>query len=109
VADLSISVGLISGQMCMASSRVYVSEEIAEKFIAKYKEVFAVALKTAIRRSQTQCVVLRYIEMSKKSGEMILGDRAPPEYASDHFIPQTIFLDTPEDTQIMNDEYSALS
>ena len=115
VADLSTSVGLMSGQMCIASSRVYVHEEIAEKFIAKYRDMFAVALKTGdptkpetMRGPQADEIqyknVLKYIEMGKKSGKMILGDQAPPEYASGHFVPQTIFLETPEDAQIMKEE-----
>lgn len=39
VPELAMSIILFSGQVCMASSRVYVQENIRDRFIEKYKQI----------------------------------------------------------------------
>jgi len=102
-----------SGQICMASSRVYVQDSIADKFIALYKEKFASVSIGDPRLKETNHgpqadetqykTVLKYIEAGKQGGgQMILGEEKTNE--TGFFINPTIFTNTPEDAQIMKEE-----
>lgn len=110
VRDTHFSIHLISGQTCMANSRLYVQRSIAETFISKFKAKFISSkLGDPIDPSVNQGpqadkiqydTVLRYIEMGKKSGTLITDDQTAPGF----YINPTIFTDVPEDSQIMKEE-----
>ena len=107
------SIKMNSGQICMANSRIYVQDTIAERFISAFKDRFAAVsmgdpLDTATNHGPQadgiqHKTVLRYIEMGKKSGKLLLGGNAPSN-RSGYFIAPTIFTDTPEEAQIMKEE-----
>jgi len=115
VADTQYSIKWNAGQVCMANSRIYVQDTIADKFIALFKEKYGEVkvgdptdpdTTHGPQADEAQYKnVLRYIEMGKQSGELVLGghDHQPQE-ESGYFIPPTIFTNTPEGAQIMQEE-----
>lgn len=107
------SVQFNSGQVCMANSRVYVHSSIAEKFIPLFKEKLQVIeagdpLKAEVNHGpladETQFnTVKKYIELGKRDGKLLLGGDAIADQ-NGYFIQPTIFLETPENAQIMKEE-----
>lgn len=114
VADTQLSMRTNSGQMCMANSRVYVQDTIAEKFTALFKAKFS---SSAVVGDPTHPEtnhgpqadkiqhenVQRYIEIGKEEGTLVLGGEETSDTAG-YFIRPTIFVDTPEDARIMKEE-----
>ncbi|KIM97400.1 hypothetical protein OIDMADRAFT_147838 [Oidiodendron maius Zn] len=110
VAETQFSIHLISGQTCMANSRIYVQRSIADTFISKFKTKFTSAkLGDPIDPSVNQgpqadkiqhSNILRYIDMGKKCSTLVTEDQS----ASGLYINPTIFTDVPEDSTIMKEE-----
>ncbi|OBT38687.1 hypothetical protein VE00_10839 [Pseudogymnoascus sp. WSF 3629] len=108
--DTQFSIQLISGQTCMANSRIYVHRSIAESFIDKFKTAFTSArlgdptdpkVNHGPQADKIQhATVLRYIELGKKTGKLVTEEQS----ASGLYINPTIFTDVPEDAQIMKEE-----
>ena len=106
------SIMTLSGQVCMANSRVYVQKSIAEKFISKFKELAeSRKLGDPLSKDTTQGPqadkiqhknVLDYIEHGKKSGTLLTGGDNPFEDGC--FVSPTIFLNQPEDAKVMKEE-----
>lgn len=102
-----------SGQSCFANSRIYVQDTIADKFIEIFKKKFGSVkigdptLRETTHGPQADKVqyetVLRYLEIGKQDGKLILGGQPSSEQPG-YFINPTIFLDTPEDSRIMKEE-----
>lgn len=102
-----------SGQVCMANSRIYVHESIAEKFIELFKKGFADVksgdplLPTTTHGPQVDEIQYKqihaYIEESKKVGKLAMGAE-PSEHKNGFFVSPTVFLETPEDTKPMKEE-----
>jgi len=97
----------------MANSRIYVQESIADKFIGKFKELFAgtksgSALESGMNMGpQADKIqfdnVMRYIEEGKKSGgQLILGGERFGDKG--YFVQPTIFAKVPEDHKIAKEE-----
>ncbi|RSL70398.1 hypothetical protein CEP53_001878 [Fusarium sp. AF-6] len=114
VKDTMRSVQFNSGQVCMANSRVYVQDTIADKFIAACKQNLA-AVKAGdptkrgtVHGPQADKIqynnVLKFIEEGKKSGTLALGGNGNLDSTGGFFIEPTIFLDTPENAKIMKEE-----
>lgn len=105
------SVRTNAGQTCMQNSRIYVHADVADAFVAKFKEKIAAARMGDPLDPATQVGpivdevqrqrVLAYIESGKQSGKLALGEAAPEEGA---YVTPTIFLETPEDSRIMKEE-----
>ncbi|KAL2670362.1 hypothetical protein Neosp_014829 [[Neocosmospora] mangrovei] len=110
--ETSHSVQWNSGQVCMANSRVYVHASVAERFVELFKQSFkAVRLGDPLdpevnhgpQADHAQYnIVKKYFEMGKQDGKLALG--GVPEDTVGYFIQPTIFLDTPENAQIMKNE-----
>jgi aldehyde dehydrogenase (NAD+) len=102
-----------SGQVCMANSRVYVQDTVADRFIEAFKKSFsAITMGDPLEKgvnhgpqadATQHKTVLRYLEMGKKSGNLVLGGSAPPDQEG-YYIQPTIFTNTPEDAAIMKEE-----
>lgn len=104
-----------SGQVCMANSRVYVQDTIAEKFIEVFKAQFekAVAIGDPLEKGinhgpqadeAQHKSVLEFLESGKQSGgELLIGGSAPSNREG-YFIQPTIFKNTPENAKIMKEE-----
>jgi aldehyde dehydrogenase (NAD+) len=110
VRETQFSIQLISGQTCMANSRIYVQRSIAESFINKFKTAFTSArlgdptdpkVNHGPQADKIQhTTVLKYIELGKKAGKLVTEEQS----ASGLYINPTIFTDVPEDAQIMKEE-----
>lgn len=118
-ADLSVAVPATqfsiqwnSGQICMANSRIYVHEKIADQFKEEFKKVFTAAKigdplsKETNHGPQADKIqfnnVTRFIESGKKSAKLLVGG----ERAGDkgYFVQPTIFADAPENAEIVKEE-----
>jgi aldehyde dehydrogenase (NAD+) len=107
------SVQTNSGQTCMANSRIYVQDSVAENFIKLLEEKFGPVklgdptLHETNHGPQADKVqynnVLKYLEIGKKDGKLITGGN-PDSHENGYFIPPTIFTGLPEDSQIMKEE-----
>lgn len=113
VAQTAHSIQWNSGQVCMANSRIYVQDTIAEAFIESFKKKYqdvAAGDPTDEKTNhgpladEVQYKTVRsYIELGKTSGKRILG--IDHEETPDGFlIHPTIFLETDEDAKIMKEE-----
>lgn len=110
VGETMFSMRLMSGQTCMANSRIYVHRSISDVFLEKFKAAFTSSnmgdptdpeVNQGPQADKIQhATVLKYIEMGKESGKMITDAQCAPGL----FINPTIFVDVPEDAQIMKDE-----
>ncbi|KAL4929489.1 aldehyde dehydrogenase family protein [Aspergillus undulatus] len=104
------SVQFLSGQTCMANSRIYVQESVAEKFLALFKEKFAAASlgnpleKTTSHGPQVDELqyerVKSYLAIGEKDGKLSMGGDAKDGL----FIRPTVFENVPEDSRIVKEE-----
>lgn len=103
-----------SGQICMANSRIYVQESIADRFIALFKEKFAAVRAGDPTDKDTDHgpladevqykTVTTYIEEGKKTSSLLLGGNGGLQHLGGYFIEPTIFTNAPEDARIMKEE-----
>jgi acyl-CoA reductase-like NAD-dependent aldehyde dehydrogenase len=118
VQETSYSIRWNSGQVCMANSRIYVQNTVADKYIELIKQNFETQTKMGDPlAAPTEGVnhgpqadgaqhktVLRYLESGKQSGgELVTGGGAPSDREG-YYIQPTIFKNTPEDATIMKEE-----
>jgi acyl-CoA reductase-like NAD-dependent aldehyde dehydrogenase len=102
-----------SGQVCMANSRIYVQDTVFDKYMELFKTEWNEIImgdpldKTTNHGPQADeaqhKTVLRYLDMGKQSGELVLGGAAPSDREG-YYIQPTIFTNTPEDATIMKEE-----
>jgi aldehyde dehydrogenase (NAD+) len=102
-----------SGQTCMANTRIYVQNTIADQFIALFKEKFSQVTIGDPLREETSLgpladniqykSVSQYIASGKESGKIVVAE-AEHEPAKGYFVQPTIFTNTPEDAKIMKEE-----
>jgi len=119
VAETQGSIQFNSGQVCMANSRIYVQESIADKFVEAFKAKFAAVsagdpLDAATNHgpqadSAQFDTVHKYIAAGKESGELVLGGTPEVPGLSDaasqgYFVTPTVFVKTPEDAVTMKEE-----
>ncbi|KIX09776.1 uncharacterized protein Z518_00857 [Rhinocladiella mackenziei CBS 650.93] len=108
-----------SGQVCMANSRIYVQDTIADRFVQAFKAKFAAvsagdpldaATNHGPQADSAQFeTVHKYIAAGAKSGELVLGGSAHVAGLTDtaskgYFVTPTVFLRTPEDAVVMKEE-----
>lgn len=105
------SVRMLSGQACIANTRIYVQESVAEKFLALFKEKFTAARvgdnplePSSHHGPQVDEIqynrIKNYLEIGEKEGKLTTGGDAKDGY----FVKPTIFENTPEDARIMKEE-----
>lgn len=105
------SIRMLSGQVCVANSRIYVQESVAEKFLALFKAKFMAAQigdnplePSAHHGPQVDEIqynrIKNYLEIGEKEGKLTLGGN--PENGL--FIKPTVFENTPENARIMKEE-----
>ncbi|KAF7448493.1 PutA NAD-dependent aldehyde dehydrogenase [Pyrenophora tritici-repentis] len=118
VKDTAHSVQWNSGQVCMANSRVYVQDTIADRYIELFKQRFENDTKMGDPLDAGESgvnhgpqadeaqhkTIIQYLESGKQSGgELITGGGAPSDRQG-YYIQPTIFKNTPEDAKIMKEE-----
>lgn len=103
-----------SGQACIASSRVYVHADIAEKFISQMKEAMSsfgtcgdACASGTVRGPQADKVqferVMSYISHAKETGlDVALGGKRQGSVG--YFIEPTMLVNVPEDSKLVRDE-----
>lgn len=104
------SIQFNSGQVCVANSRIYVQDTVAEKFTQLFREKFgAVTLGNPLDASTThgpQVDVLQYnrvkeyLDIGARDGSLTLGGDAENGF----FVKPTIFEDVPEESRLMREE-----
>ncbi|PWY95479.1 aldehyde dehydrogenase [Aspergillus sclerotioniger CBS 115572] len=109
-AQTQFSVQVFSGQTCIANSRIYVHESVAEKFLPLFKSMFGAAVlgdpldKETTHGPQVDKIqyerVKSYIAAGEKEGALTLGGDAERGY----FIKPTVIENAPEDAQIVREE-----
>jgi aldehyde dehydrogenase (NAD+) len=118
-ADLSVAVPATqfsiqwnSGQICMANSRIYVHEKIAEQFKEEFKKIFTSAKigdpleKSTNHGPQADKIqfdnITKYLNQGKKEAKLLVGG----ERAGDkgYYVKPTIFTDAPEHATIVKEE-----
>ncbi|RAH83557.1 betaine-aldehyde dehydrogenase [Aspergillus japonicus CBS 114.51] len=83
------SVQFSSGQTCIANSRIYVQETVADKFLAIFKDKFGAAILGN--------------PLNKATDQGSQADRIQYE-RNGNFIKPTVFEEVPEESQIMKEE-----
>jgi aldehyde dehydrogenase (NAD+) len=115
VQGTEFSIYFNSGQTCMANSRIYVQESIKDKFQEAFlkqanKRVIGDPTDKSVNHGPVADkiqyeAVLKYIEVGKASGKVILGgDQKPVGPSESLVVHPTIFNDQPEDSKIMKEE-----
>lgn len=105
------SIQLMSGQSCMANSRIYVQESVAEKFRTLFKEKFSAAANLGDPLDPTtshgpQVDKLQYdrvksfLAVGEKDGQLTMGGDGRDGF----FIKPTVFENVPENSRIMKEE-----
>ncbi|KAL4810744.1 aldehyde dehydrogenase domain-containing protein [Aspergillus unguis] len=105
------SVQFLSGQTCMANSRIYVQESVAEKFLALFKDNFggAAVLGNPLEPSTSHGPqvdelqyerVKSYLAIGEKDGQLSMGGDAQDGL----FIKPTVFENVPEESRIVKEE-----
>ncbi len=114
-AETQFSIQMMSGQACMANSRIYVQDTVAEKFKASFKKIFsAVTMGDPLDAKTTHGPqadkiqferVLEYLKLGKEgNGKLELGGEAKMQGGNGFYIEPTIFSDVPEDARTMKEE-----
>ncbi|OQV00498.1 hypothetical protein CLAIMM_05986 [Cladophialophora immunda] len=119
VKETKHSIQYNSGQVCMANSRIYVQDTVANRFVEAFKEQFAKVSAGDPLDANTNHgpqadsaqydTVQRYIAAGKSSGTLALGGTPDVSGLSEsaqqgYFVPPTIFLHTPEEAVVMKEE-----
>lgn len=101
-----------NGQICVASSRIYVQETIAEKFLAKFKEMTEKEKPGSQWDDSTKHGpvvdelqyknILSYIEVGKKEATLVTGGNTAG--SKGYYIEPTVFANVKEDSKIMREE-----
>ncbi|PFH56837.1 hypothetical protein XA68_15929 [Ophiocordyceps unilateralis] len=112
-----------NGQICAAGSRIYVQDEIYDRFIAEFSArtresvigdpLLDSTTKGPLVNAAQKSRVRGYIQTALKEGNRLLhgGDGQDTEQPSDssstkdgHFVPNTAFVDVPPTATIMREE-----
>lgn len=109
-AQTQFGIQFNSGQVCVATSRVYVQDTVADKFIHIFREKFAgVQLGDPLDPRTTHgpqidaaqyARVKGYIAVGEKDGELTLGGVAGDGY----FVKPTVFEHVAEDSRLIREE-----
>lgn len=100
-----------SGQVCMANSRIYVQRSIAPTYIKAFEKSFGNVrvgdpLDPAVNHGPLADAaqvdtVARYLEMGKRSGQLLMGGDFEPQTK---IVRPTIFTNTAEGASILSEE-----
>ncbi|KAF2231517.1 aldehyde dehydrogenase [Viridothelium virens] len=114
--ETQFSMSLISGQVCIANSRIYVHESVAEEFQAAFAKAFQEKKRgdpldpTTDQGPQADNIqynrVKDYLEAGKAGkGKLEFGGNVVKmEGGNGFFIEPTVFTNTPEDAKTMKEE-----
>lgn len=104
------------GQICTATSRIYIQDTIYDTFVEKFKQYtiensvvgsqFDPSVNHGPQVSQVQRDrILRYIESAKSEGaQLVLGGETPQDKQKGYFVQPTIFKDTTQAMTAVREE-----
>lgn len=117
VAQTQLSIQSNSGQVCMATSRIYVQRSIMAQFLVAFKAQFAAAVRAGdpLDRATNHGPqadeaqyrhVMGYIDEARqtKSGTLFVGGHGRLESTGGFFVEPTVFVDTASTARIAHDE-----
>lgn len=121
-ADLDLAVELAcagaffnAGQMCSATSRVLVAEELADDFLARLKarveaiqvgDPFkpGVEMGSLVNQTQYQRVCRHIVQGLQDGARLLSGGERPAELPLGYFLRPTLFTDVPLDSALWREE-----
>ncbi|KAL8283895.1 hypothetical protein RQP46_005327 [Phenoliferia psychrophenolica] len=114
VAAATLSISYNSGQICMASTRIYVHESLHDEFVKAFQAAYTgqSIMGDPLDRKTTQGpmadaiqqkTVLEYIELGKKEGTVLVGGKAPSGVKG-YFVEPTIFTGVADSSRINKEE-----
>ncbi|KAM0425179.1 hypothetical protein ACHAPT_009496 [Fusarium lateritium] len=105
---------LHNGQICVAGSRIYVQEEIYDRFIAEFSKrtkdavagdpLLAETVKGPVISEAQKNRILGYIEKAKAEGTKLLHGGETDPSSKGHFVPNTAFVEVSPDATVMREE-----
>ena len=111
-AETQNSVQWNSGQICMANSRIYVHDSVADRFVELFKARYASLVpgdptdpKTTQGPQADEAqhkTVMSYIEEGKRDGSLLRGGKG--DSSQGYFIEPTVFTNVSEHVKIMKEE-----
>lgn len=113
--DTVASMQLLMGQACIANSRIYVHESIADKFKEAFKAIFKASKKGDPLLPETQQGpqadeiqferIKTFLKAAKEGkGKLELGGDATQVDGQGYFIEPTVYSDVPEDEKTQKEE-----
>jgi aldehyde dehydrogenase (NAD+) len=103
-----------NGQICVAGSRIYVQEEIYDKFIAEFSKrtkdavagdpLLAETVKGPVISEAQKNRILGFITKAKEEGTKLLHGSDEKLSAKGHYVPNTAFVDVSPDATIIKQE-----
>jgi len=115
-AELAFSISFVGGQACIASSRVYVQESVADRFKKLYVEAMKGVNKagnpldaSTTHGPQADKIqfdrVSEYLKLAREGqGKIELGGNPLQVDGGGYFIEPTVIVDQPEDARTMREE-----
>ncbi|KAF4966984.1 hypothetical protein FSARC_5392 [Fusarium sarcochroum] len=110
--ETAYSIQWNSGKVCMANSRIYVHDSAADRFLDLFKQSFETVkigdpLDPNVNHGPQEDHVQfenikKYLDIGKRDGKLVVGGIS--DDLDGYFIKPTIFVETPEKSQIMKDE-----
>lgn len=113
--DTVASMQMLMGQACIANSRIYVQDSIADKFKEAFKAMFKAAKKGDPLMPETQQGpqadeiqyerIKSYLKAaSEGGGKLELGGNVTKANGTGYFVEPTVYSDVPEDDKTQKEE-----
>ncbi|GIV49720.1 MAG: 1-pyrroline-5-carboxylate dehydrogenase [Candidatus Kapaibacterium sp.] len=113
VQGVVISAFGFQGQKCSACSRAIVDRAVYKEFVAKLRDAVA-ALRLGppeenfpvgpVVNERQKNTILRYIELGKQEGKLLIGGNAIDDPSGGYYIEPTVFIDVKPDARIAQEE-----
>ncbi len=113
VQGVVISAFGFQGQKCSACSRAIVDRAVYKEFVAKLRDAVA-ALRVGppeenfpvgpVVNERQKNTILRYIEIGKHEGKLLVGGNAIEDPSGGYYIEPTVFTDVKPDARIAQEE-----
>ncbi|KAH6961795.1 aldehyde dehydrogenase domain-containing protein [Ilyonectria sp. MPI-CAGE-AT-0026] len=111
----SMGITVHNGQICAAGSRIYVQDEIYDRFIAEFSArtkdavtgdpLLDTTAKGPVISSVQKNRILQYIAKAKQEGTQLLhGGQDEVTSSKGHFVPNTAFTEVSPDATVMREE-----
>jgi len=113
VQGVVVSAFGFQGQKCSACSRAIVDRAVYKEFVAKLRDAVA-ALRVGppeenfpvgpVVNERQKNTILRYIEIGKQEGKLLIGGNAIDDPSGGYYIEPTVFIDVKPDARIAQEE-----